>query len=196
MSAGEPPMRCSRTLLSVPALLLFVAVQALAGPLVVFPKAGQLESPGRHFLLFDRESDAEFGGTFHALWVKVTATGESRKIYDYIGAAAVAWEDDDHLIITEYLSKRTSRALLLSVAHPTDSIIIDVPMLMRSLPSESRETLRENDHVFIEAVRVEAGIFHLRVWGYGRRDPRGFRWGCEYALSEERLACSAEQSPK
>jgi hypothetical protein len=189
-------MRCVRTLLSLPALWLFLTAQALAGPFVVFPKARQLESPGHQFILFDQESDAEFGGTFHTLWLKVAATGESRKFYDYIGTAAVTWQDDDHLVITEYLSRRTSRSLLLSVSHPTESIMIDVPMLIRSVPSESRDTLRQNDHVFVEALRVETDTFHLRVWGYGQHDPQGFRWNCEYGMTESRVYCSEEQRSK
>jgi len=186
-------MRVGRALL--PVVILFLANQALAAPFVVFPKVHELESPARGFVVFEQESLGEFRA-FHTLWLKVIATGESRKFYDYIGTAAVAWEDDDHVVITEYLSRRTSRALLLSVSHPRDSIMIDVPMLIRSLPSEWRDALRQNDHVFVEALRADSHAFHFRVWGYGKRDPQGFRWHCEYGLTEARLSCSEEQDAR
>jgi len=187
-------MRCGRALVQV--IVLFSTIQALGAPFVVFPKVRELESPGRQFVVFEQGGEGEFRGAFHILWLKVVATGESRKFYDYIGTAAVAWQDDDHVVITEYLSRRTSRVLLLSVSHPTESIMIDVPTLIRSVAPESRDHLRQNDHVFVEALRVEGKTFYLRVWGYGQHDPQGFRWHCEYGLTEGLLSCSEEQRAK
>jgi len=189
-------MRRGRILLIAPIVVLLWTLQALAGPFAVFPKVRELESPGRQFIVFEDQRESEVSGAFHKLWLKVAATGESRKIQDYIGTAAVSWQDDDHLIITEYLNRRTSRAFLLSVSRPADSIMIDVPMLIRSIPPESRDTLRQNDHVFVEAVGATADRFHLHVWGYGQHDPRGFRWDCEYLLNGARVSCSEDQSSK
>jgi len=197
MRYGRPlPPVIVRFLATLFLAILSLASQALAAPFVVFPKVRELESPGRALVLFEQESEAASRGAFHTLWLKVAATGESRKFYDYIGAAAVAWQDDDRLLITEYLSRRTSRALLLSVSHPTESIMIDVPAVIRGVPPELRDTLRQNDHVFVEALRVEAGTFHLRVWGYGQHDPQSFRWHCEYGLTEARFSCSEEQGAR
>lgn len=172
--------------------------EAAAGPFVVFPQAGQLVSPDRRFVVrnVDREAPpSDFVGTFHALWLTELATGRSRKLCDYIGPAAVAWSRSDFLVVTQYLSRRTSRALVFSVAEPGDPVVVDQPTLTRLVPVELRPSLRDNNHVFIEASRLEEDILYLRVWGYGQHDAGGFRWHCEYALQEGTVSCEADPKP-
>jgi hypothetical protein len=67
--------------------------------------------------------------------------------------------------------------------------MFDKLTLTRLVPVELRPALRGNDHVFVEASRVEENTLHLRVWGYGQHDANGFRWRCEYALHEGAVAC-------
>ena len=61
------------------------------------------------------------------------------------------------------------------------------PSLIQMIPAELRATLRENDHIFIEALRVEVETVHLRIWGYGPHDNKGFRWSCTYEMREARM---------
>ena len=61
---------------------------------------------------------------------------------------------------------------------------------------EFRQALRENDHFFVEAARLEGNTLYVRVWGYGQRDAHGFRWRCEYALSTGTVFCSEERSTR
>jgi hypothetical protein len=96
-------------------------------------------------------SPNEFVGTFLSLWLVEKATGRARKLCDYIGVASVAWSSDDYLVVTEYVGKKTSRALVFSVADGIDSIMLDKRTLLRAIPVDLRETLRQNDHVFVEA---------------------------------------------
>jgi len=169
--------------------------KAAAVPFVVFPQAGQLVSPDGRLVVrnVDREAPAsDFVGTFHALWLIEIATGRSLKLCDYVGLAAVAWSGNDFLIVTQYVGKRTSRAAVFSVAHPEDPVLLDKPMLIRLVPVELRATLRENDHVFVEASRLEQDTLYLRVWGYGQHDVNGFHWLCEYALREGTVSCGEE----
>jgi hypothetical protein len=70
-----------------------------------------------------------------------------------------------------------------------DAIMLDRAALIRLLPTEFRPPLRENDHVFVEGSRVEQDTLYLTVWGYGQRDPNGFRYRCEYSLHEGSLSC-------
>lgn len=178
-------------------MLTIVIVPAPANQFVVFPKAGELVSPDGRYVVRNEENGAagsDFVGTFRSLWLIEVATGHSRKLCDYIGVAAVAWSNNDFLIITQYLNKKTSRALVFSAAGPEESVMLDKPTLIRLVPTELRATLRENDHVFVEGSRVVGETLHLRVWGYGQHDPNGFRWRCEYSLREGGVSCAEQRS--
>ena len=171
---------------------MFVAMAA--GPFVVFPKAGELGSPDGRFAVREagREGSAsEFVGTFHSLWLTDRANGCSRKLCDYVGVAAVAWSGD-FILVTQYLSKKTSRAVVFSASDSENTFVIDQPRLIQLVPAELRDTLRENDHVFVEASSLEKEALHLRVWGYGQHDANGFRWRCEYGLKDGAVSCEVE----
>jgi hypothetical protein len=176
----------------VAAAIVLIAGVGLAAPFVVFPQATQLTSPDGRFVVrnVDREAGAtEFVGTFHSLWVIEVATGRSRKLCDYVGVAAVAWSSQNYLIVTQYVGKKSSRALVFSPATE-DAVMLDSSTLIQMVPAEMRPTLRENDHVFIEASKIERETFLFRVWGYGKRDGNGFRWKCEYGLQGGGVVCS------
>ncbi len=192
-------MRLSRIVLIAPAIAAFAVVQAFAAPFVVFPKAGELASPDHRFVVrnAEREADAsEFVGTFHSLWLIETATGRSRKLCDYVGVAAVTWSKDDFLVVTQYVAKTTSRAMIFSATNPDSPVVLDKPTLIRLVPYEMRPALEENNHVFIEASRLEDDVLYVRVWGYGRHDPNGFRWRCRYATWNGATSCAEEHSAR
>ena len=181
-----------RRLGSVLSLLMMAVIPVFAGPFVVFPQAGSLSSPDGRFQIRNAEREAptaEFSGTFHSLWLFENASGRSRKLCDYLGVSAVSWSNSDFVIVTQYVGKKTSRALVFSLTHPGDTILLDSPTLTHILPPELRDTLRENDHVFVEGSRIEGETLYLTVWGYGRHDANGFRWHCQYALPEGTVAC-------
>jgi len=172
----------------------FGTIASFASPFVVFPKASELVSPDGRFAVRSIENTgakSEFVGTFRSLWLYELATGRSRKLCDYMGVASAAWSGNDFIIVTQYVGKRTSRALVFSVA-PQDPVMIDGGTLIRLVPAELREPLRNNDHVFVEGAQVEQGTLHLTVWGYGSHDPNGFRYRCEYALGEGTISCIEE----
>jgi hypothetical protein len=74
--------------------------------------------------------------------------------------------------------------------------MLDKSGLTRLVPADLRSTLRENDHVFVEAARVERDKLYLTVWGYGPHDSNGFRWHCEYSLREGTVSCSEERGAR
>jgi hypothetical protein len=169
-----------------------------AASFVVFPKAGQLLSQDGRFVVRNTDRVAlpsEYVGTFHSLFLEDVASGRTRKLCDYVGVAAVAWTKSDSLIVTEYLSKRTSRALIFAADNSRDPIVIDQPMLTNLVPVNLRPQLRGNDHVFVEASQVEGETLTLRVWGYGKHDVNGFRWRCEYRLIEGAISCEETTRP-
>lgn len=187
-------MRRAWYALAVALMVALSAVEARAGPFVLFPRAGQLVSPDGRFVVrdVDREAPAtEFVGTFRSLWVTEIATGRSWKLCDYMGVAAVAWASGDSLMVTQYVGRKCSRALVFSPGSD-EAVMLDAATLIRIVPLEMRQALRENDHVFIEATRIEEGIFYFRVWGYGAVDPEGFRWKCQYGLQDGGVGCQAE----
>lgn len=180
-----------RIALAVAVTIATLIVSANAAPFVLFPKAGKLPSPDGRFEVRNAErngSDKEFIGTSHSLWLIEPATGRARKLCDYLGVAAVAWSGNDFLVVTEYVGRKTSRAWVFPMAAQ-EVLMFDKPNLIQMVPAELRATLRENDHIFIEASSVEAETVHLRVWGYGPHDTQGFQWSCTYEMSEERMNC-------
>jgi hypothetical protein len=174
-------------------------IATLASPFVVFPKAVELLSPDGRFAVRSVDTAgaaSDFVGTFHALWLYDLPTGRSRKLCEYVGVAAAAWSSNDFLVVTQYVSKRTSRALVFSAATPQDPVMLDKATLIRLVPTELRPALRENDHVFVEGSRVEQETLHLTVWGYGQHDAGGFRYRCEYTLREGALSCIKERGSR
>jgi hypothetical protein len=191
-------MRVYPALLFVVAAVLACEIVAHAGPFVVFPKAGQLPSPDGRFVIRNvaREAPAyEIVGTVESLMLEETATGRSRKLCDYLGVAAVAWAKNEFIIMTQYVSRRTSRALVFVADGSREPVVIDQPLLTKIVPVDLRPQLRENDHVFVEVSRVEGETLTLRVWGYGKHDANGFRWGCEYSLPTGGIACQETSRP-
>jgi hypothetical protein len=192
-------MRFWRILLGVAvlvALLIAMSVETLASQFVVFPKASELISPDGRFAVRSvdsKRSASDFVGTFHSLWLFELASGRSRKLCDYLGVASVAWSSNDWLVVTQYVGKRTSRALVFSATVVEDPVMLDKITLTRLVRAELRPSLRENDHVFVEGSRVQQDKLYLTVWGYGQHDANGFRWRCEYALREGTVSCSEER---
>ena len=193
-------MRCGSAVLAVAGLLATLVPQSVAsGPFVLFPKAEHLRSPDGRFVVSTAQRQAsasEFAGTFDSLWLTEVASGRARKLCDYFGVAAVAWSGNDFLLVTQYVGKRASRVLVISIARPDDSVMLDSATLGRMLPLPLQTTLRQNNHVFVEAGNLESGTLHLTVWGYGSNNPKGFRWRCEYVLNEGALSCADEQGAK
>jgi len=188
-------MRLFRLML-FPVLFVAVAVHMYAAPFSLFPKAGHLASPDGRFEVRDvdlRESGSEFSGLFHSLWLVETATGRSRKLCEYVGVAAVALSEKDSLMVMQYPSKKTSRALIFATTSTQEPVVLDVPTLIRMVPVGLRPALRENDHAFVEASRLEGDIFYFQVWGYGPHDRNGFHWNCEYGLGAGNLNCEAKK---
>ena len=182
-----------------PVVFILLSAQAFAGQFVLFPKASQLRSPDGRFVVRDLPRDssaAELQNTFRALWLLEIATGRSRKLCDYVGTSAVTWSDDGFVVVTQYLNKKTSRALIFSATVPDRDMMLDVRTLIHIVPLDLRAALRENDHVFVEASCVEGGTLYLRVWGYGIHDPNGFRWQCEYGFDQGTIDCREPQEPK
>jgi hypothetical protein len=160
----------------------------------MFPKAGRLVSADGRFEVRDvapETSAGELVGAPHSLWLTEMATGSSRKLCDYLGIAAVAWSSNDFLVVTQYVGKKTSRALVFATSSSVDPVLLDAAGLIQMVDVEMRSTLRENDHLFVEGSRLEQDIFYFRVWGYGKHDPNGFRWNCRYSLNEGRASCAA-----
>jgi hypothetical protein len=186
-----------RTLMCVIIVLAFeIATQA--APFVVFPKAGQLASPNGRFVILNTDRKApltEYVGTFHSLVLQQTTGGVSRELCEYVGVAAVAWAGNDFIIVTEYVSKHTSRALVFAADNSRDPLIIDKTLLTGLVPVNLRPQLRENEHVFIEGARINGETLTLRVWGYGQHDANGFNWLCEYNLLEGGISCEQGNRP-
>ena len=176
--------------------LVTLIVQSFGTSFVLFPKAGRLVSPDGRYEVRDADrlgAAGDFVGSFHSLWIVDLSNGSSRKLCDYMGVAAVEWSGNEFLLVTEYVGKKTSRAFALPIAGSQDALLIDESTVEKAVTPELRETLRGTDHVFVEASRLENGIFYFRTWGYGQRDKSGFRWNCEYVFVEEKLTCDAKR---
>ena len=136
----------------------------------MFPKTSRLVSADGRFEVRDvapQSSAGELVGASHSLWLTELTTGRSRKLCDYLGIAAVAWSSNDFLVVTQYVGKKTSRALVFAASSPVEPVLLDAPGLIQMVNVEMRPSLRGNDHIFVEASRLEEETFYFRVWGYG-----------------------------
>jgi hypothetical protein len=189
-------MRSSLKILAFAVIFSGSMVNICAAPTVVFPNARELRSPDGRFLLRNAEREApstDFAGTFHSLWLVDVASGSSRKLCDYVGVAAARWSDNEHLVITEYLGKKNSRALLFSLARAEESVTLDRNAIISLIPAQSRTILRDSDRVFVEGVGVEQGVLALTIWGSGKDVKRSFRWHCNYDVREHSITCAEER---
>jgi hypothetical protein len=194
---GESLMH-GRRALQYFAVVLFAVTSGQAVPFVVFPKAEQLASADGRFVVRNTDREApltELVGTFHFLFLEDTASGYSRKLCDYVGVAAVAWTDKNSIIVTQYVGKRTSRALIFAADNTDDPVVIDQPLLTHLISYDLLPHLQGNDHVFVEATKVDGETLTLRVWGYGQHDAHGFRLNCEYNLQEGSATCREGNRP-
>ena len=188
--------RCRALMCVITVLVLEIGTQAAS--FVVFPKAGQLPSPNGRFVIRNTDRKApltEYVGTFHSLVLEQTTSGISRELCEYVGVAAVAWAGNDFIIVTQYVSKHTSRALVFTADNSRDPVMIDKTLLTSLVPISLRPQLRENEHVFIEGAGINGEMLTLRVWGYGQHDVNGFNWLCQYNLLEGGISCEQGHRP-
>jgi hypothetical protein len=181
-------MRWRRLGAAVCVALLTLTLQSFATSFVLFPKAGRLVSPDGRYEVRDADrpgAAGDFVGSFHSLWIVDLSNGNSRKLCDYMGVAAAEWSENDFLLVTEYVGKKTSRAFVFPIVGSRDALLIDKSTVEDAVVPELREILHGNDHVFVEASRLENGIFYFRTWGYGQHDKPGFG-GTANTLSSKR----------
>ena len=158
----------------------------------VFPDRKELRSPNGKFVIRSVEHVAargEFSGIIRWLILEEPATGKSHHLYNYLSRVGVAWSGDNFVIVTDYVSKKTARAMVFDMNHPGEFLVIDKPHLTAQLHEQRREQLEGNDHVYLEVSRLEGSALLLRVWGYGKLDPQGFRFWCAYDLKEGTVSC-------
>ena len=166
-------------------LVTLAAFSVSAEQFTIFPDRKELRSPDGQYVVRSVDHVARpgaFTGVFRTLVVEEMSSGRVRKLYDYVGRVAVAWSGNDFIIVTDYVNKKTSRAIVFPVALDRDGLVLDKTQLIPLLPEEQYVHLEQNDHVFVEASSVEGRALNLRIWGYGRRDTSGFRYICRYDL--------------
>jgi hypothetical protein len=170
-------MRVNCSLLCIAVILAFEVV-AQAAPFVVFPKADQLRSPDGRFVVrnIDREALSEYVGAFHSLFLDETASGLSRQLCDYVGVAAVAWAKNDSIIVAQYVSKQTSRALVFAASDSRGPVVIDKSSLTRLVPADLRPPLWRH--------RASSGKHSHSAFGdMGSTTPKAFAGSASTACS-------------
>src|SRR5215469_3645832 len=156
-TALRPKVRCNiggafamRTPLChlIPILLLaLVFPRASAEQFTLFPDRKEMHSPDGRFVVRSVEHSVtanEFSGVFRTLVLEEAATGKVRKLYDYVGRVAVAWSGSDFIIVTDYVNKKTSRAIVFPVAPDRDGLVIDKTQLIPLLPEQQHLQLEQN----------------------------------------------------
>lgn len=182
------PVRIVNVLLAC----VFLCPLTKAEEFAVFPEHKELRSPDGRYVILSVEHVGpahEFSGVFRTLLLQEVATGATRGLFNYLGPVGVAWSGNNFVIVTEYVSKKTSRALVFRLDRPNEYQVIDKPNLTMQLHDERRVQLERNDHVYVEVSRIDGGMLTLRVWGYGAHDPQGFRFQCAYDLNMGTASC-------
>jgi hypothetical protein len=93
------------------------------------------------------------------------------------------------IIVTDYASKRTSRALIFRIDQPNEYTIIDKPHLTAQLPAQFRPHFDGNDHVYLEGVEDRRRYSDTPGVGVPNSRQAGFRSPCGYHLNERRASC-------
>jgi hypothetical protein len=119
----------------------------------------------------------------------VISDGSTRELYHYVSRVGVAWSGNNFIIVTDYVNKKTARALVFRIDRPDEYLVLDKTNLAARIPDERRIQLERNDHAFLEVSRMEGSMLTLRVWGYGAHDPQGFRFQCAYELDQGTTTC-------
>jgi len=173
-------------------LLLCITVRAFTEDFAVFPDRKELRSPDGKYVMKSVDHNTrpgEFAGVFHSLILEEVATRRVRVLFDYLNRAAVAWSGEGYIIVTDYAGKRTSRVLVFAIDPDAGRFVMDKNDLARRLPGPLSDKLRENEHVFVEALRMQQRTLSLRVWGYGPHDYRGFRLLCDFEMETGKVDC-------
>lgn len=168
-----------------------LTLTASAETFTTFPEQRELASPDNRYVVRSLDPPRDptaFSGAFHSLVLEDRLTGQSRRLYDYLSKVAVAWSGD-RIIVTDYVSRRSARALVLSVDPTSDAYMVDRIDLAGRIPGAQAACLRGNDHVFVEAARMEGRTLVLRAWGYGAHDRTGFQFHCKLNLDEGTASC-------
>jgi hypothetical protein len=179
-------------------LVVFACSLAMAEQFAVFPDRKELRSPDGKFLIRSVDyvpQPHESSGLFRWLILENTADRSARELYQYVGRVGVAWSGSNFIIVTDYVSKKTARALVFRIDRPDEYLVLDKPSLATQLPDEHRAQLERNDHAFLEVSRIEGGRLILLVWGYGAHDPQGFRLQCAYELDQGTTTCRDVVAP-
>jgi hypothetical protein len=157
-----------------------------------FPESRELHSPDGRYVIRNVDTNPapqQFSGVFHSVFLEERATGRSRKLFDYVRRVAVAWSAGNRVIVTDYTNQKNSRALVFSADDSFEPVVVDKRNLEAMLPAPQRDYLNGNDHVFVEASSLKGDALVLRVWGYGARNPEGFRLICQYDLAHSTVSC-------
>jgi hypothetical protein len=173
-------------------IVILTCSVVFADQFAVFPDRKELRSPDGKFVI--RSVDYaprlhEFSGLFRSLIVENAADGSARELYHYVSRVGVAWSGNNFIIVTDYVNKKTARALVFRVDRPDEYLVLDKPSLAARIPDDRRVQLERNDHAFLEVSRIEGSVLILRVWGYGAHDPQGFRFQCTYELDQGTTTC-------
>ena len=137
--------------MKAPCLCAFVVAflpvaRAGAQQFTTFPDRPELRSPDGRFLIRSGDhpaSPSDFSGLFRSLVLEETRGGRSWALYNYVGRVAVACSGNRFIIVTDYVSKRTSRVLVFAIdsrvePFSVEQVTRDKAQFSRLLPTEQK----------------------------------------------------------
>jgi len=175
---------------SVAALILVIASQA-AGQ-TRFPGVLQeLGSPNGDYTLVNTDSERE---PHHSLILRNNKTGAARRLLDYGRSVTVLWSPAGRRIaVTDNFASNESRILILTADGRAPDLSLQDVVGKGLAPPELLRALRENDHVYFEALRWDGeGSLRFRVRGYGASDGSEFSHRYVYSLAAGRILPAAK----
>jgi hypothetical protein len=147
---------------------------------VSFPEGPQAVSrDGRYVVV----STGRPSASRHTLLLEDRVLKTRRKLLNYGKRVVVFWDQYEDLVaVTEYAGTESSRCTIFSVDQ--DVPPVEVLDLLRSELAESElkclNSMLRNQHMFVQALGWDQGVFKVRVYEYGATGERGFQW--EYAV--------------
>jgi hypothetical protein len=152
-------------------------------------------SPDGKFLVRDFKDTADSSGFVRnqrSLVLEERASGQSWKLCDHMGQISVAWASENLLVVNDFFTARGARTLVFQADGKATHVLINANTLATLIPDEIATHLTANDHVFVQAYKLDGKLLGLRAWGFGALDPKGFKLVCDYNLDSGTAVCRSE----
>jgi hypothetical protein len=148
------------------------AARQASTKIVSFPQQSQAASRDARYVIIGEQNHSE---PFHTAILEDRVLRTRRKLFNYDRHIDLLWNPDSKsFAVTDYEESDYARCSIV-FTDQTEPTIRVWDNLVKALTDRERNSLLQNDHVYIAAVEwIGADALKVKVWGYGKINPSGF----------------------